>query len=110
MEDFEHPNAPQGQEMNVEIDEETAEGTYANLVMVSHSPEEFILDFIRMIPGTQTSRVKSRIVVTPQHAKRILGALKENVDRYEAAHGTIREPGDDDSPPPMHFGGFEGKA
>ncbi|MFO8232651.1 MAG: DUF3467 domain-containing protein [Longimonas sp.] len=100
-------------EMNIELTKEEAEGTYANLVMIAHSPEEFILDFIRVVPGVQKARVKSRIIVTPQHAKRLLRALKDNISRYEEAHGAIQEPnGDDDggSAPPMNFGGFRGKA
>lgn len=101
------PNAPQ--EMNIELDEDTAEGTYANLVMISHSSEEFVLDFIRVVPGVQKARVKSRMIVTPQHAKRLLNALEENIERYENAHGTIQhnEQGPDR---PMRFGGFGGEA
>jgi len=108
-----NPNADGDSEMNIELTKEEAEGTYANLVMIAHSPEEFILDFIRVVPGVQKARVKSRIIVTPQHAKRLLRALKDNVERYEEAHGTIAEPNDNDdggSPPPMNFGGFRGKA
>jgi hypothetical protein len=90
------------EQLNLEMDEDTAEGTYANLVMIAHSPEEFILDFIRMVPGVQKARVKSRIIVTPQHAVRLMNALAENVERYEQAHGPIREPGEDGG------GGFQG--
>lgn len=99
-------SADQQDQLNLELDAETAEGTYANLVMVAHSPEEFILDFIRMVPGVQKARVKSRIIVTPQHAKRLVSALAENVERYEQTHGEIREPGDEGNGfPPMRFGG-----
>jgi hypothetical protein len=107
--------APEDEQLNLEMDEETAEGTYANLVMIAHSPEEFILDFIRMVPGVQKARVKSRIIVTPQHAVRLMNALAENVERYEQAHGPIREPGEQGGGfdggggsgglPPMGFGG-----
>ena len=100
---------PEQEQLNLELDEETAEGTYANLVMIAHSPEEFILDFIRMVPGVQKAKVKSRIIVTPQHARRLMDALAENIERYERAHGEIREPGDEDGSggglPPMRFGG-----
>lgn len=94
--------------MNIEIDEETAEGTYTNLVMISHTPEEFILDFIRMIPGVQSARVKHRVIVTPSHAKRILGALEENVERYEQMHGEIDPP--EGGSRQMNFGGTAGEA
>ena len=109
-----NPNADGDDEMNIELTQEQAEGTYANLVMIAHSPEEFILDFIRVVPGVQKARVKSRIIVTPQHAKRLLNALQDNISRYEEAHGSIAEPkgdGNDGSgTPPMNFGGFQGKA
>lgn len=78
-------------QLNIELDDQTAEGIYSNLVMIAHSPEEFILDFIRVVPGVQKARVKSRIIVTPQHAKRLLRALAENIERYERAHGAIEE-------------------
>lgn len=86
------PQSESGQtQLNIELDEEIAEGTYSNLVMIAHSPEEFILDFIRVVPGVPKARVKSRIIVTPQHAKRLLRALAENIERYEQAHGPIEE-------------------
>ena len=96
------------QQFNIELDEETAEGVYSNLVMISHSPEEFILDFIRVMPGVPKARVKNRIIVTPQHAKRLLRALADNIEKYEAAHGEIEER----TPPgqPIQFGGMSGEA
>lgn len=84
------PKQAQNQ-INIELSEEIAEGIYSNLVMIAHSPEEFILDFIRVVPGVPKARVKSRVIVTPQHAKRLLRALAENVERYEHAHGAIDE-------------------
>ncbi|NBC17516.1 MAG: DUF3467 domain-containing protein [Bacteroidetes bacterium] len=101
------PQTGQNQ-LNIELDEETAEGVYSNLVMIAHSPEEFILDFIRVVPGVQKARVKSRIIVTPQHARRLLRALEDNINRYEQAHGTIEER----SAPGQHiqFGGTAGEA
>ena len=78
-------------QLSIELTEETAEGVYSNLVMIAHSPEEFILDFIRVMPGVPKARVKSRIIVTPPHAKRLLAALKENVSRYEGQYGPIGE-------------------
>jgi len=97
------------QELNIELDEEKAEGTYSNLVMIAHSPEEFILDFIRVVPGVQKARVKERIIITPQHAKRLLRALQDNIDRFEDDHGQIdAEGGAPDQP--FHFGGPDAKA
>ncbi|MEX1055297.1 MAG: DUF3467 domain-containing protein [Rhodothermales bacterium] len=96
------------QQFNIELSEEIAEGVYSNLVMISHSPEEFILDFIRVMPGVPKARVKSRIIVTPQHAKRLLRALADNIEKYETAHGEIEErtpPGE-----PIRFGGMGGEA
>ena len=96
------------QQLNIELSEEIAEGEYANLVMIAHSPEEFILDFIRVVPGVRKARVKSRIIITPQHAKRLLRALSDNIERYERAHGAIdeRTPADQ----PIQFGGSVGEA
>jgi len=84
---------PQGPSLSIELSEEVAEGVYSNLVMIAHSPEEFILDFIRVMPGVPKARVKSRIVVTPAHAKRLLAALAENIQRYETQHGDIGDVG-----------------
>ena len=84
------PNQPQ---LSIELTEENAEGIYSNLVMIAHSPEEFILDFIRVMPGVPKARVKSRIIVTPQHAKRLLAAIEDNIARYEAQFGPIGDVG-----------------
>ncbi|MFY8186369.1 MAG: DUF3467 domain-containing protein [Flavobacterium sp.] len=92
---------PQGQ-MNIEIDEKTAEGIYSNLAIINHSPSEFVLDFVSIMPGAPKAKVKSRIVLTPQHAKRFLKALNENIHRFEANHGEIK---DSEMPPlPLNFG------
>lgn len=82
-----------GQQLNIELPAEIADGIYANLVMIAHSPEEFILDFIRVMPGLPKARVKSRIVITPSHARRLLAALEDNIGKYEAAYGPIGEGG-----------------
>ena len=101
-------NAPaSGPSLSIELSEEVAEGVYSNLVMISHSPEEFILDFIRVMPGVPKARVKSRIVVTPGHAKRLLAALADNIQRYEAQHGDI---GDVVPQQPIQFTGPGGEA
>lgn len=86
---------PQDAQLNIEVTEEVAEGTYSNLVMIAHSPEEFIFDFIRVMPGVPKARVKSRIVVSPPHAKRLLRALSDNIEKYESSYGPI---GDRHSP------------
>jgi hypothetical protein len=90
------------QQINIELDEQTAEGVYSNLAIINHSASEFIVDFISIMPGRPKAKVKSRIVLTPQHAKKFLKALSENVQRFEQAHGTIQ---DYDQPPiPLNFG------
>ena len=84
------PN-PEGA-IDVELSEEIAEGVYANRAMIAHSNSEFILDFIRLMPGVPKAKVKARIILTPEHAKRLLEALRENISRYEEANGNINEP------------------
>lgn len=88
--------------INIEIDEKIADGTYANLAIINHSVSEFVVDFINVMPGAPKSKVKSRIILTPQHAKRLAKALAENVKRFESNHGEIK---DYDQPPvPLNFG------
>ncbi len=109
MEDFHDAMDAPRPELNIELDEETAEGTYSNLVMIAHSSEEFILDFIRVVPGVQKARVKERIIITPQHAKRLLRALQDNIQRYEEDYGAIGAQGGVPDRP-FHFGGPDAKA
>jgi len=91
-------------QINIELDEKTAEGIYSNLAIINHSVSEFVVDFISMMPGAPKAKVKSRIILTPQHAKKFLKALGDNVGRFEKAHGTIK---DYDQPTiPMNFGPF----
>ena len=94
-------NNQQGQ-INIELDEQTAEGTYSNLAIINHSNSEFVVDFVTIMPGVPKAKVKSRIILTPQHAKRLLKALGENIHRFEAAHGQIEESGQ--PPIPLNFG------
>ncbi len=96
--------------IDVELSEEIAEGVYANLAMIAHSNSEFILDFIRLMPGIPKAKVKARIILTPEHAKRLLEALRENVSRFEEAYGAINEPNDTFRLPPGGFGGPVGQA
>jgi len=77
--------------LNIELSEEIAEGTYSNLAIITHSSAEMVIDFIRVMPGVPKAKVKSRIVMTPQHAKRLLKALADNISKYESAHGVITE-------------------
>jgi hypothetical protein len=93
---------PQNQ-LNIEITEEVAEGEYANLAIITHSHAEFVIDFVNVMPGTPKSKVKSRIIFTPQHAKRFMKALTENIQRFEAANGSIRDL--EEMAIPMNFGG-----
>jgi len=93
---------PQNQ-INIEISEEVSEGTYANLAIITHSHAEFVVDFVNVMPGTPKSKVKSRIILTPMHAKRFMKALQENVMRYEDAHGTINDL--EQIEIPLNFGG-----
>jgi hypothetical protein len=83
-------NNQQGQ-LQIELDEKTAEGTYSNLAIINHSASEFVVDFVSIMPGTPKAKVKSRIVLTPQHAKRLLKALGENIHRFESTHGQISD-------------------
>ena len=78
-------------QINIEITEEVAEGQYANLAIITHSHAEFVIDFVNVMPGTPKSRVKSRIIFTPMHAKRFMKALEENIQRYETANGLIKD-------------------
>jgi hypothetical protein len=89
-------------QINIELDDKTAEGTYSNLAVINHSVSEFIVDFISVMPGQPKAKVKSRIILTPQHAKRLTKALAENVKRFEQHHGEIKEY--DQPPIPMNFG------
>ena len=77
------------QKINIELDEKTAEGTYSNLVIINHSVSEFIVDFIALMPGAPKAKVKSRIILTPEHAKRRHKALGDNIQRFEQANGKI---------------------
>lgn len=98
MSDQQPPN-----QLNIEISEEIAEGSYANLAIITHSHAEFVIDFVNVMPGTPKSKVKSRIILTPQHAKRFMKAITENIAKYEAANGAIKDL--EEIQLPMNFGG-----
>ena len=94
--------------LNIELTEEVAEGVYSNLAIISHSTSEFVLDFIKVLPGLPKAKVKSRIMMTPQHAKRLMKALQDNVAKFEAQNGAITEA---EGPQfPMNFGGPKAEA
>ena len=89
-------------QINIELTEELAGGTYSNLSVITHSHSEFIVDFIQMMPGVPKAKVKSRIILTPQHAKRLAKALADNISKFEQQNGEIK---DYEQPPmPMNFG------
>src|SRR6201999_2594473 len=96
-------------QLNIELSEEISEGIYSNLAIITHSSSEFVVDFIRVMPGVPKAKVKSRIILTPEHAKRLLTALEDNIEKFEAANGRIKiqqgNPGF-----PMNFGGTVGQA
>jgi len=95
-------NHNQNNKLNIELPEEIAEGTYSNLAVISHSQSEFIVDFVRMVPNVPKAKVKSRIIMTPQNAKRLLGALAENIKKFESQNGPIS--GGNSTPPfPIGF-------
>ena len=96
-------------ELNIELPEEIAQGTYSNLAIITHSHSEFVVDFIRMMPGLPKAKVQSRIILTPQHAKRLMKALIDNVNKYESMHGDIKDV-DDGMAIPMNFGGPNAQA
>ena len=99
MSDKNNPN----NQLNIELSEEIAEGIYSNLAIITHSNSEFVVDFVKVMPGVPKAKVKSRIVLTPQHAKRLLAALADNVSKYESIHGPIKET--EGFGIPMNFGG-----
>jgi len=89
-------------QLNIELPEEVAEGVYSNLAIISHSHSEFVIDFIRLVPSVPKAKVKSRIILTPSHAKRLMKALNDNITKYEAQHGPISDQGQTQYPP-MNF-------
>lgn len=95
-------NKKKGNQINIDLPEDMVEGVYSNLAIIAHSHSEFVLDFVRLVPNVPKAKVKSRVILTPTHAKRLLKALADNVRKYEAQHGPISEP---EQPPfpPMNF-------
>ena len=100
------------QDLSIELPDDIAQGNYSNLVIISHSTSEFIVDFALMLPGLQKAKIKSRIILTPEHAKRLLYSLQDNITRYENAIGKIEIPGThaDDDQTVVNIGPKVGKA
>jgi len=105
-----NPNNKQNpNQIDIELSEEVAEGTYSNLAIITHSNSEFVVDFVKILPGIPKGKVKARIILTPQHARRLLDALTDNLKRFEENFGEIET---NDNPPgfPINFGGMTGQA
>jgi hypothetical protein len=90
-------------QLNIELSEEIAEGIYSNLAIITHSSSEFVVDFIRVMPGVPKAKVKSRVILTPEHAKRLARALEDNIEKFEAINGRIKVA--DENSLPLNFGG-----
>ena len=99
----------QENQLNIELSEEIAEGIYSNLAIITHSNSEFVLDFIRVMPGVPKAKVKARVVLTPEHAKRLLVAIQDNIEKFENANGRIKMQAEPTGFP-MNFGGTMGQA
>jgi hypothetical protein len=98
------------QQLNIELNEEIAQGTYSNLAIITHSPSEFVVDFVLVMPGIPKANVKSRIILTPEHARRLMMALQENIHKYESIYGPIQIHEGQDNLVPMTFTGPTGQA
>jgi len=103
---MEEEKKQQANQINIELKEDVAQGVYSNLAVITHSSSEFVVDFIRVMPGIPKADVKSRIILTPEHAKRLMLALQDNIAKYESMHGPIKKVEGAGTPPiPMNFGG-----
>ena len=100
MSDQKNPN-----QINIELSEEVAQGVYSNLAVITHSSSEFVIDFVRIMPGIPKAQVKSRIILTPEHDRRLVGALEDNIAKYEAVHGKIKDIKGSTPVLPLTFGG-----
>lgn len=87
--------------VDIELSEDIAQGRYSNLVVISHSPTEFVVDFTAVLPGMPKAKVVSRVILTPEHAKRLLYSLQENIARYESNHGKIEIHHRESTPPTL---------
>ena len=101
-------NDKKQQKLNIQIDDDVAQGIYSNLAIINHSQTEFVLDFVNIMPGAPKNKVRSRIILTPQPAKRLMRALSDNISRFEKSQGSIKE--QDKTNIPLNFGGPTGEA
>jgi len=92
---------PTGQQIQIHVNEKVADGEYANLAIITHSAAEFVLDFVRVMPGSPKANVQSRVIMTPSHTKALLRALEQNLAKYENEHGEVK------MPDPMGFPGVK---
>jgi len=92
-------------QINIELSEEIAQGTYSNLAVITHSSSEFVVDFVRVLPGIPKANVASRIILTPEHAKRLMMALQDNLNKFETLYGKIKNIESHGGALPMNFGG-----
>ena len=103
---MEEKKDPKPNQISIELKEDIAQGTYSNLAVITHSSSEFVIDFIRVVPGVPKADVKSRIILTPEHAKRLMLALQDNIAKFESVHGEIKKVEGSGSPMvPLNFGG-----
>lgn len=103
IKDMTEDNKSNQQQMNIELSEEVAEGIYSNLAIIAHSQSEFVVDFIKMLPNVPKAKVKSRIILTPSHAKRLMSALADNIRKYENQFGVIDDSSQGGGYPPINF-------
>jgi hypothetical protein len=91
-------------QINIELTEDKASGVYSNLSVITHSHSEFVIDFVQLMPGVPKAKVQSRVIVTPENAKKLLHALADNIKKFEQVNGVIKDNGPQ-NPIPMNFGG-----
>ncbi len=103
-------NQPENQELSINLPEDVAEGHYSNLAIIGHSPTEFVMDFVSVLPGLPQGQVKTRVVMAPVHVKRLLMAINENIAKYEQNFGTIEDPQPQNMQFPIQFNGPAGEA
>ncbi len=104
MDNNKNPN----KDLNIDLSEEIAEGVFSNLALINHSPTEFVLDFIQIMPGIPKPKVRSRVILTPEHMKKLLKAMSDNIDKYEEQFGVIED--HDRGNFPLNFGNNQGQA
>lgn len=111
MADSKDNNQQDQNQLSIELSEEVADGVYSNLAIISHSNSEFIMDFVKIMPGVPKAKVKSRVVMTPQNTKRLIHALNENIRKFEAQNGPVKLENSQGTPGfPLNFGGPTGEA